>query len=98
MTYIKATWIACDYEEGFPIISADSFDNLKLALDDYCGADNRNSGKCIGFTPYVTNFPCDYGGYYEYECCKDGTNWDETYIHKFRIYCVEFYSQTKYEK
>ena len=51
MTYIKATWIACDYEEGFPIISADSFDNLKLALDDYCGADNRNSGKCIGFTP-----------------------------------------------
>jgi hypothetical protein len=98
MTYIKVTWLACDYEEGFPIISADSSDNLKLALDDHCGADKRNSSKCLGFTPYITKYPSDYEGYYEYECCKDGTNWDETYIDKFKIYCVEFYPQTKYEK
>ena len=44
MRNIKVTYLALDYEEKFPIISADSFDNLKLALDDYCGADERNSG------------------------------------------------------
>ena len=98
MTYIKATWIACDYEDMFPITTAESFDNLKLALDYYCGADDRNTGKCIGFTPYVTKYPDDYEGYYEYECCKNGNDWNETYIDKFRVYCIEFYPQTKYEK
>jgi len=95
MTYIKVTYLACDYEEGFPIITADSFDNLKLALDDYCGADERNLGKCIGFTSYNTKYPNDYQGYYEYECCINGS---EIYIDKFKVYCIEFYPQTKIEK
>lgn len=98
MTYIKVTYLACDYEDKFPIISADSFDNLKLALDDYCGAGERNSGKCLGFTPYHTKYPDDYEGYYEYECCKNGNDWNGgTYIEKFRVYCVEFYPETKYD-
>ena len=95
MTYIKVTWLACDYEEGFPIITADSFHNLRLALDNYCGADERNQGKCIGFTPHITKYPDDYEGYYEYEVCNNGS---ETYIDKFKVYCVEFYPQTKIEK
>ena len=98
MTHIKVTYLACDYEDKFPIISADSFDNLRLALDDYCGADERNSGKYLGFTPYNTKYPDDYEGHYEYECCYEGNDWNGgTYIEKFRVYCIEFYPKTKYD-
>lgn len=98
MARIKVTYLACDYEDKFPIISADSFDNLKLALDDYCGADERMTAKCIGFKPYESKYGSDYEGYFEYECCKNDKDWSETYIDKFAVYCVEFYPQTKYEK
>ena len=98
MTQIKVTYLACDYEDKFPVVSADSFDNLRLALDDYCGANERNSGKCLGFTPYNTKYPDDYEGHYEYECCYEGNDWNGgTYIEKFRVYCIEFYPKTKYD-
>ena len=77
MTSIKVTYLALDYEDKFPITSADSFDNLKLALDNYCGADERNSGKCLGFTPYETKYGSDYEGFYEYECCRNGNDGDD---------------------
>ncbi len=94
MTQIKVTYLACDYEERFPILSADSFDNLRLALDEYCGADH---GRYIGFTPYDTKYPSQYEGVIEYECCENGKDWDGgTYIDKFRVYCVDFYPETKY--
>jgi hypothetical protein len=99
MTSIKVTYLALDYEDKFPIISADSFDNLKLALDDYCGADERNSGKYIGFTPYDSKYGSDYEGYFEYECCRNGNDWNgETYKNKFTVWCVEFYPKTKIER
>lgn len=98
MTYIKVTYLALN-EHNNPVISAESFDNLKLALDEYCGADKRNTGKYIGFYPYNTKYPDEYEGYFEYECCKNGNDWNgETYIDKFKVYCIEFYPQTKYEK
>jgi len=92
---IKATYLACDYDERFPIISADSFLNLRLALDDYCGADERKQATCKGFFPYDSKYPSDYEGYFEYECCKGNENPEDTYIDKFRVYCVEFYPLTK---
>ena len=99
MTYNKITYVALDYEDRFPITSADSFDNLKLALDNYCGADERNSGKCLGFTPYSTKYGGDYEGFYEYECCRNGNDWTgETYKDKFQVWCVEFYPPTKVER
>ena len=91
---IKTIYLACDFDEKFPVISADSFDNMRKALDNYCGADERNSGKFIAFVPYDSKYPSDYEGYYEYECCTNGNNWDNTYTDKFRIYCVEFYPPT----
>jgi hypothetical protein len=97
MTRIKITYIALDYESNKPIISADSFQNLKLALDDYCGADERNTGRYIGFKPYITKYPDDYEGDFEYECCKNGHDWSEIYVDKFKVYCVEFYPETKIE-
>lgn len=89
---IKAIYLACDYDDRFPIISADSFQNLRLALDDYCGADERKQATCKGFFPYHSKYPSDYEGYFEYECFK---NPEETYTDKFRVYCVEFYPLTK---
>jgi hypothetical protein len=99
MAYNKITYVALDYEDRFPITSADSWENLKLALDNYCGADERNSGRCIGFTPYETKYGSDYEGFYEYECCRNGNDWDDgTYKSKFKVWCVEFYPETKIEK
>lgn len=95
---IKITYLALDHEDRFPITSADSWDNLKLALDDYCGADERGIAKCLGFTPYNAKYGGDYAGYYEYECCKNGKDWTETYRAKFAIWYVEFYPKTKIEK
>jgi hypothetical protein len=98
MAYNKITYVALDYEDRFPITSADSWENLKLALDNYCGADERNSGKCLGFTPYNAKYGGDYEGFFEYECCRNGSDWTETYKDKFAIWCVEFYPETKIEK
>lgn len=92
---IKVTYLATDFEDGFPIISADSFENIRKALDDYCGADHRNSGKYIDFHFYETKYPTDYEGYMEYECCENGKDWSKTISTKFKIYCIEFYPYTK---
>ena len=90
MAQIKVTYLACDYEDKFPIISADSFDNLKLALDDYCGADEKNSGKCLGFTPYNTKYPDDYEGYYLYEITSPIQGGNVSVCEeKYHVYCVE---------
>ena len=94
MGRIKATYVACDFDEKFPIITADSFENIRLALDNYCGADERDSAKFIAYHAYNPKYPNDYEGYFEYECCTNGNNWDDTYTDKFRIYCIEFYPLT----
>jgi hypothetical protein len=95
---IKATYLACDYEDGFPIITADSFENIREALDDYCGADHRNIGKYIDFHIYETKYPNDYMGYMEYECLESRSDSSKTFISKFKIYCLEFYPLTKIEE
>lgn len=95
----KITYVALDYEDGFPITSADSFDNLKLALDNYCGADERKSAKCLGFTPYNSKYGGDLDGFYEYECCEYGSDWNgKTFKCKFGVWCIEFYPLTKIER
>ena len=95
---IKITYLALDHEDRFPIISADSWDDLKLALDDYCGADERGIAKCLGFTPYNAKYGGDYEGYLEYECCTIGKDWTETYKVKIAIWVVKFYSETKIDR
>ena len=94
---IKVTYIACDYDNCRPIISAESFENLRLALDNYCGADHRNLAKCNGFFPYNTKYPDYYEGYFEYECLTNNINsLEQSYLEKFKVFCVEFYPETKY--
>ena len=92
---IKATYLACDYEDGFPIITADSFENIRKALDEYCGADHRDLAKFISYKPYETKYPSEYEGDMEYLCCESGSDWSKTFNCKFKIYCIEFYPLTK---
>ena len=66
MTRVKVTYVAMDVDGYKPIMSADSFENLRAGLDDYYGCDNRG-GECLGFTPYQTKYPDEYEGHYEYK-------------------------------
>jgi hypothetical protein len=84
---IKVTYVACDFEDKYPIVTADSFENIRKALDEYCGADERNAAKCLGFKPYDSKYGSEYEGYFEYEC--------EFGDVKFNIYCVDFFPKTK---
>ena len=94
MIKIRAIYVACDFDEKYPILSADSFDNIRKALDEYCGADERTSGKFIAFHAYESKYGSEYEGYFEYECCTSDNNWEFTYTDKFRIYCIDFYPPT----
>lgn len=86
----KVTYVACDYEDGFPIITADSFENIREALSDYCG-----NGKYIDFHIYETKYPNDYIGYMEYECVESSSDSSKTFVSKFKIYCLQLYPSTK---
>lgn len=92
---IKVTYVACDHEDGFPVTTADSFENIREALDQYCGADNRDIAKFIGFFPYETKYGGEYEGYMEYECRDGRGDWSKTFNCKFKIYCIGFYPLTK---
>ena len=87
-TRIKVTYVALN-EYGKPILSASTFDDLKLGLDDYYGVES----KCLGFTPYQTKYPDEYEGYYEYEYLFG----NELTKDVVKVYCVEYYPHTKYE-
>lgn len=92
-TRIKVTYVAVD-EEKIILLTASTFDDLKLGLDDYYGVDTTDrTAKCLGFTPYQTKYPDYYEGYYEYEFMFGNE------IHKDRVnvYCVDYYPHTKYE-
>ena len=98
-TYVKVTYIAVDCDGNKPIMSADSFENLKSGLDKYYGCDG-NGGKCLGFTPHQTKYPDDYEGYFEYKVTMYHSDKDPqqtTYIDKIKVYCVEFHPHTIYE-
>ena len=93
MIKIRTIYVACDFYDKYPILSADSFDNIRLALDEYCGANEKNVAKCLGFKPYEAKYADSYEGYFEYECCTSN-DWNNTYIDKFTVYCIDFYPPT----
>ena len=96
VTRIKVTYVAVDADGFKPIASAETFDNLRLALDEYYAVD-KGQAKCIGWYPFDSKYPDDYEGYYEYEW-KNVVR-DEVYTETdtIKVYCVEFYPKTKYE-
>ena len=95
-TRIKVTYVAVDAEARKPIASAETFDNLRLALDKYYAVD-RGEGKCLGWYPYSSKYPNDYEGYYEYEWKHVVGHEMYLEIDTIRVYCIDFYPETKYE-
>ena len=99
-TYIKVTYVALDNDGNKPIMTANTFDELKEGLDEYYGAGQYSNiydtgAICIGFEPYVTKYPDDYEGCYEYKYTitqADGTVTE--YNDKIKVYCVDYHPQT----
>jgi hypothetical protein len=92
-SYIRVTWVAQAYDK--PIVTAHTWDDLVAGVDEYYGAGEDPKVKKIGWNPYDSKYPDDYEGYFEYEV--DDFN-GGTEIEKVKVYCVEFYPHTKYEK
>ena len=95
-TRVKVTWIAIN-QFNKPVLSASEFEDLQKGLDDYVGADERGLAISKGFHPWVTKYPDDYEGYFEYELMEGNYIKEEDNIEKFYIYCIEFFPHTIYE-
>ena len=95
-TRVKVTYVAMDTDGNKPIMSADSFDNLKLGLDDYYGCDGRG-GECLGFTPYISKYPDEYEGHYQYKVNMIQYEKPIEYIDTVKVYCIDFHPHTIYE-
>ena len=86
-SYIRVTYVALSHW-GSPIATAHTFDDLKLGIDEYFGIGKDH----LEWIPYESKYPGDYEGHFKYEGNDKDT---ETEIVK--VYCVEFYPETKYE-
>lgn len=93
MTRVKVTWVAMNDDK--PITTADSFDNLRKALDAYYAVD-RGEAECLGFYPYHSKYPDDYEGYYEYKYHMILRDKVEVNLDKIKVYCIEYYPHTFY--
>jgi hypothetical protein len=82
-SYIRVTYVALSHY-GKPIVTAHTFDDLKLGIDEYFGAGH------LEWIPYDSKYPDDYEGHFKY---KD----DNGDIETVKVYCVDFYPETKYE-
>jgi len=82
-SYIRVTYVALSHW-GKPIATAHTFDDLKLGIDEYFGAGH------LEWIPYDSKYPDDYEGHFKYED-------DNGDIETVKVYCVDFYPETKYE-
>ena len=82
-SYIRVTYVALSHY-GKPIATAHTFDDLKLGIDEYFGAGH------LEWIPYDSKYPDDYEGHFKYED-------DNGDIETVKVYCVDFYPETKYE-
>ena len=92
MTYVKTTYVALN-EDGKPIASAENLKDIQEGLDIYFGVD-KALAECLGFFPYITKYPDDYEGYIEYKYQHN----EKEEVEKIKIYCVDFFPRTIYEK
>jgi len=90
---IKVTYVAID-ADGRPIVTAETFDDLKKGLDEYYAVD-RTDAICLGFTPYVTKYGDDYQGHYGYKWTMIIRDEKIIQIDTIKVYCVEFFPKTR---
>ena len=94
MSRIKVIYVAMDVDGYKPIMTAETFEDLKKGLDEYYAVD-RTDAQCLGFTPYDTKYPDSYEGHYTYTFTMILHDQKETITDTIRVYCVDFYPETK---
>lgn len=90
-TRVKVTYVAID-KDGPILTSASTFEDLRLALDEYYGV-GKEKANCLGFTPYSSKYGDSFEGSYKYEFEFNG----QMITDIVQIYCVEYYPHTVYE-
>lgn len=95
-TRVKVTYIAMDSDGNKPIMSADTFDNLRKGLDEYYGVEKLNA-ECLGFYPYITKYPDYFEGHYMYKWNMLIRDVVEEYVDTIKVYCVDYYPNTIYQ-
>lgn len=93
-TRVKVTYVALN--EGEPIVSASTFDDLRKGLDDYYAVD-RTDAQCLGFVPYETKYPDEYEGHYTYTYTSIVRDQKTTELDVIKVYCIDYFPHTKYE-
>jgi hypothetical protein len=92
-TRVKVTYVAIS-EYGKPIISAGSFKDLKIGLDEYYGIGTDSKAKYLDWNPYDSKYPDEYEGFYRYEVDDFNGGLE---LETAKVYCIEFYPHTVYE-
>lgn len=93
ITRVKVTYVAMDVDGYKPIMSANTFEDLKKGLDDYFAA-GRTTAECLGWYPYDTKYPDSYEGYYEYFWQQIIHNEIIDVVDKIKVYCVNYHPHT----
>jgi len=93
-TYIKVTYVALS-QWGKPIATAHTEEDLKAGIDEYYGIGTDNKAKYIEWVPFNSKYPDEFEGHYVYEVddFNGGLEFEQV-----KVYCVDFYPHTKYEK
>lgn len=92
VTRIKVIYVAQVHHK--PVVTAHTWTDLIVGLDDYYGVGRDPKVKKLDWHPYNSKWPDDYEGHFEYEV--DDYN-GGTEIEKVNVFCVDFYPHTKYE-
>jgi hypothetical protein len=96
MTRVKVTYVAMDLNGYKPIMTASTFEDLRVGLDDYYGV-HKGEAECWGWNPYEGKFPDEYEGYFTY-AWKNVTRDEVTVVKdKVKVYCIEYHPFTTYE-
>jgi len=77
-----------------PIMTADTFIDLKVGLDDYYGV-GRTDAMCLGFSPYETKYPDSYEGHYTYKWTQIVRDEKILQLDVIKVFCVDFFPLTK---
>ena len=90
MSRIKVTYVAVTEDSGQPIMTAESFDNLRKGLDDYYAIESTDA-KCLGFVPYNTKYPDSYEGHFTYSYTMITYGEKSTELDVIKVYCVDYF-------
>jgi len=93
-TYIRVTYVALS-QWGKPIVTAHTEEDLKAGIDEYYGIGTDSKAKYIEWVPFNIFTFTELEGHYVYEVDDFNGGLEPEHV---KVYCVDFYPHTKYEK